>query len=193
MVYEGIIYGLTVRMRSIEEKDAEISYKMRTDPAKNRFLHKTHGGVEHQRQYIAKERLDPTDYYFVIEDLDGKPIGLKGLYEYDPEKKTVVSGRFIGYGSQVQNMEALMLGFDFAFDVLGVETVTMDALENNTCMLSIQKKFGVEFTHRFREEGMEFDSVCSVLTKEAYAKTRPGIEGLIKRFADREVGSFSGG
>ena len=186
MVYDGIIQGLTVRMRSIEESDAEVSFKMRTDPQKSQFLHKDKGTVEDQRKYIAWQRKALGDYYFVIEDLAGNPIGLKGLSDYDPEKKQVETGRFISFGSQVQNIEALKLGFDFAFDVLRVDRVTMNALENNEKMLSLQKRFGVEFTHRFHEEGMEYDNICSVLTKEAYAITKPKIETLIERFAKRK-------
>lgn len=186
MVYEGIIQGLTVRMRSIEEKDAEVSLKMRMDPQKSQFIHKDKGTVEDQRKYIIWQRNAPGDYYFVIEDLLGNPIGLKGLSNYDSLKKQVETGRFVGFGSQVQNMEALKLGFDFAFNVLHVDKVLMSALENNKGMLSIQKRFGVKFTHRFHEEGMEFDNICSVLTKEAYATSKPRIEALIVRFAGRK-------
>ena len=61
----------------------------------------------------------------------------------------------------------------------------MSALENNTVMLGIQKKFGVEFTYTDRYEGLEFDNIHSVLTKENYEKTKGKVEALIKRFADR--------
>ena len=185
MVYDGVIEGKTVRLRSMEERDAEVTHRMRTDPQKSRFIHKDEGGVEHQREFIKWQRNEPGDYYFVIEDLDGNIIGMKALYKYDVERKTVESGRFLGFGSQVQNMEALMRSFDFAFEKLGVEEILMSALENNSQMLSIQKRFGVRFTGRFHEEGMEFDNLCSVLTKERYAVSRPKIETLINRFADR--------
>lgn len=46
MVYDSIIEGLTVKLRSIEESDAEVTYKMRTDPEKTRFVHQITGTVE---------------------------------------------------------------------------------------------------------------------------------------------------
>ena len=110
---------------------------------------------------------------------------MKGLYNYDPENKVIESGRFIGYGSQVQNMEALKLSLDFAFDVLQVHEIVMSALENNEVMLGIQKRFGVRFTHRERGEGMDYDSLYSVLTPEAYVISKPKVETLIRRFAGR--------
>ena len=186
MVYEKAIQGKTIRLRAVEESDAEVTYKMRSDPEKTRFIHAAQGTVEDQRNYIKGQREKPGDYLFVIEDCDGNPIGMKGMYNHNPEARTIESGRFIGYGSQVQNIEALVLSFDFAFDVLQVEKVIMSALESNTQMLSIQKKFGVEFTHREPCEGMEYDNLFSVLTREGYAVSKPKVESLIARFAGRK-------
>ena len=186
MVYDGVIQGKTVRLRSIEEADAEVTFRMRTDPDKARFVRAGKGTVEGQREYIRKQRTVPDDYLFVIEDLQGNPIGMKGVYNYNKEEKTVETGRFIGYGSQVQNIEALMLSFDFAFDVLKVDRIEMSTLENNDVMLGIQKKFGVAFTYRDRYDEFEYDNLHSVLTREAYAASRPKISALIDRFANRE-------
>ena len=186
MVYDSIIEGLTVKLRSIEESDAEVTYKMRTDPEKTRFVHQITGTVEDQRNYIKRQRTLPGDYLFMVENLKGEPIGMKGVYNHDPVKKTVETGRFIGYGSQVENIEALKLSFDFVFDILGVDKIIMAALENNKVMLGIQKRFGVEFTHRGRLEGIAQDVLYSVLTKEAYAISRVKVQKLIERFAGRQ-------
>lgn len=185
MVYDGILTGKTIRLRSVEESDAEVTFKMRSDPEKNQYIHAATGTVDDQRNFIKKQRQLPHDYLFVIEDLEGNPIGMKGVYNYDPENNTYESGRLIGYGTQFQNIEAMMLCFDFAFDVLGATGVTMSALENNSGMLSIQQRFGVEFTHRDRYEDMPADSLYSILTKEAYAVSRPKVSALIERFAGR--------
>ena len=186
MVYEEVIEGLTVRMRSVTEEDAEVTYKMRTDPVKSRFIHPMKGSVENQREYIRKQRTVPNDFLFLIEDLNGKPIGMKGVYNYDSDANTIETGRFIGFGSQVQNIEALKLSFDFAFDVLKVKEIVMSALENNSVMLGIQKKFGAKFVYRDRYDDLEYDSIHSVLTRDAYALSKPKIERLIQRFAGRK-------
>lgn len=185
MVYAGIIEGKTVRLRSIEERDAEVTFRMRSDPEKAKYVHPAKGTVEDQLSYIRKQRETPGDYLFIVEDLNGNPIGMKGVYNYNKEMNEVETGRFIGYGSQVQNIEALMLSFDFAFDFMQVDRIVMSALENNSVMLGIQQRFGVEFTYRDRYEGLEFDNIHSVLTREAYAISRPRVEALINRFANR--------
>lgn len=185
MVYNGILIGNTVRLRAIEEQDAEISYKMRTDIEKSKYIHQDIGTIENQRDYIKRQRQKQGDYYFVVEDLRGNPIGLKALYGLDIDRKEIESGRFIGFGSQIQNIEALKLGFDFAFDFLKVDQITMSALEGNTWMLCIQKRFGAEYTHRHYEDGMPYDNIYSVLTRKAYSVSKPKVEALISRFSKR--------
>ena len=185
MVYDKIIKGKTVQLRSIEEADAALTFKWRTDPEKSRFVRPVRGTVEDQLNFIKWQRNEPDDYLFIIEDLDGNPIGMKGVYNYNREKNEVETGRFIGYGNQVQNIEALKMSFDFSFDEMHVDHIVMSALENNSVMLGIQQRFGVVFTYRDRYEGLDYDNLHSVLTKEAYAISKPKVTALIDRFANR--------
>lgn len=185
-VYNDIINGLTVRLRAIEERDAEITYEWRTDPEKTKYVHVSTGTVEDQLRFIQRQRTLPGDYLFIIENLDGFPIGMKGIYNYNPEQKTVESGRFIGYGNQIQNIEALYLGFDFAFDYLKVEKVIMSALERNEGMISIQKSLGVKEFKRDYLRDFGCDNVYFELSKENYYKKRNKIVALISRFVGRK-------
>lgn len=186
MVYDGMIEGYTVNLRSVEERDAEVTFAMRSDPEKSRFIHAAKGTVEDQRRYIQRQRAIPDDYLFLVEDKQGNPIGMKGIYNYDAEKNVIETGRYIGFGSQAQNIEALYLSFDFAFDILHVNEIVMSALEINSVMLGIQRRFGVVETHRVFNENFGCDSIYSVLTKSAYAISRPKVDSLVKRFADRK-------
>ena len=54
MIYRDKISGKTVRLRCIEEKDAEITYKMRSDPLKSKYIHAMEGTVEDQKNYIKR-------------------------------------------------------------------------------------------------------------------------------------------
>ena len=185
MVYEGIIQGKTVRLRSVEERDARVTHEMRSDPEKSRFFHASTGTVEDQLEFIKRQRKKEGDYLFLIEDNNGNPIGMKGLYAYDPVEGTIESGRFVGFGSQVQNIESLLLSFDFAFENLKVNRINMAALENNSVMLGIQKKFGAVFTYKEKLDGFDSENLHSYLTREAYLSNRPKIEMLVNRFANR--------
>ena len=185
MRYGKVIEGRTVRLRDIRDTDAEATYKMRSDPEKSRYIHGAKGTVEDQLAFIRAQADKPGDWLFVIEDLDGNPIGMKGVYDYDPETGHVETGRFMCFGNQVQSVEALMLSFDFCFDVLGVKEITMSALSENSNMRGMQDRFGVRVTHAVYQPEFKCESIYSVLTRDAYMTSRPNAEALIERFSTR--------
>lgn len=187
MRYGKVIEGKTVRLRDICDEDAEVTYWMRSDPEKSRYIHGAKGTVADQLAFIRDQESRPGDWLFVIEDLNGKPIGMKGVYDYDPETGHVETGRFICFGSQVQSVEALMLSFDFCFDVLGVDEITMTVLSENANMRGMQERFGVVRTRVQANEEFGCDTICSVLTREAYSVSRSKVNKLIKRFASRKT------
>lgn len=86
-VYQKVLIGKTIKMRAMEEYDAKITFEMRTDPEKSKFLNSPPESVEDQRKYIQKQRNSIDDYYFIIENLEGKPIGMKAFSKYCPEKR----------------------------------------------------------------------------------------------------------
>ena len=59
MIYDKEITGLTVKLRSVEESDAEVTHAMRMDAEKVRYMHKVTGTAEDQRRYIASLSLCP--------------------------------------------------------------------------------------------------------------------------------------
>lgn len=185
MIYDKEITGLTVKLRSVEESDAEATHAMRMDAEKVRYMHKVTGTAEDQRRYIAAQRKKPGDYLFLVTDLNGKPIGMRGIY--DVKENSAESGRTIGYGDAFQNMEALLLGIDFAFDVLGVETVYMDAAADNSSVRGIQVQIGAKEYKREFLEDLGYEYVFSALTKEDYAENRSKIMKLIERHVRRRA------
>ena len=185
MVYDGVIEGVTVRMRSIEERDAEATFAMRSDAEKSRYVHGARGTVEDQRAFIRDQRERVGDWLFVVEDLCGKPIGMKGIYGLSDDGKTVESGRLMNFGSQAQGVEALCLGFDFAFGTLGVETVVMSVLSENSNMRGIQGRIGARVMRSEYNPEFGCDSIWSELSREDWERSRPRLMRLIGRFAGR--------
>ncbi len=183
MIYGKEITGLTVKLRSVTEDDAEATYKMRMDSEKVKYMHKVNGTVEDQRNYIKAQRKKAGDYLFLVTDLQGHPIGMRGIY--DVRETSAESGRTIGYGDAFQNMEALLLGIDFAFDVLGVETVYMDAAADNKSVRGIQQQIGaIEYKREFLED-LGYEYVFSTLQKNDYFRCKERIMHLIKRHVQR--------
>lgn len=186
MVYEDIIKGESVILRSAQEKDAENTFKIRNDADKSRFVNKSSSTVEQQLNFIRNQMTIQGDYLFIIEDLSGEFLGMKGVYNHNPKNATVETGRFISYGSPLQNTEALLLSFDFAFDILNCKQIRMSALEKNTVMRSMQDRFGVTVTHKEFDHNFNDFHVFSVLDKQNFLSKRDDIINLIHRFSKRK-------
>ena len=183
MVYPKEIRGLTVRLRSIMPEDAEITYKMRMDKEKVKYMHQINGTIEDQKKYIIQQQKKEGDYLFVVLDYNNNVIGMRGIY--DVKENSAESGRTIGYGDAFQNMEALLLGLDFAFDILKVDNVYMDAAADNQSVRGIQIQIGAQEYRRGFHDGIEYEYVFSVLSRENYQMCRKKIMSLIERHVNR--------
>lgn len=183
MIYPETITGLTVYMRSVVPDDAQATFYMRSDASKTKYMHAVSGTVEDQRNYIIGQQNKPGDYLFTVFDYSNKIIGMRGIYNVTEE--SCDSGRTIGYGDAFQNMEAIILGLDFAFDTLGVKKVYMDAAADNKSVRGIQIQLGAKEYKRGYIEGFDYENVSSVLEKEDFIKSRKKIISLIQRHVQR--------
>lgn len=184
MIYSGEIEGLTVKLRSVASDDAEATYKMRMDKEKTKYMHPVDGTIETQKNYILNQQKKEGDYLFAVLDHNDNIIGMRGIYNV--KKDTAESGRTIGYGDAFQNMEALLLGMDFAFDVLNVESLFMDAAADNQSVRGIQIQLGAKEYKRGYYSGLEYEYIFSVLSKEDYQQSREKIMSLIERHVNRQ-------
>lgn len=183
MVYNGVISGLTVKLRSVNVSDAEVTYRMRMDQEKVRFMHKINGTVDDQRRYIENQRQKEGDYLFVVLDNKDKIIGMRGIYNVTQD--SAESGRTIGYGNAFENMEAIILGIDFAFETLNVNAVYMDAAKDNHSVRGIQEQLGTQVLKEEYIEELDNIYVFSVLYRESYQQHRESIMKLVERYAKR--------
>lgn len=185
MTISGIIEGLTVDLRSVLPEDAEITYLMRTDKTKVQYMHKMKGTVEEQRNYILNQNKKEGDYLFLVINKQGQPIGMRGIYNIKAD--SAESGRTIGYGDAFQNMEALLLGLDFAYYDIGVSKIYMDAATENLDVRGIQNKLGAVEIERKTVPDFNYEIVTSILEKEVYIINREIIYKLIKKHSMRTV------
>ena len=76
MVYDKIIEGKYVNLRSVVEDDIEFTYEIRKDPQFHGAVGCLATSLEAQREYIMHQMTKEGDYYFVIENKKGERIGL---------------------------------------------------------------------------------------------------------------------
>jgi len=75
------VIGARLRFRNAQPSDAAFILSLRLDPEKNRYLSATSASLADQQAWLERYASDPSQVYFIIETLDGMPIGTVRLYD----------------------------------------------------------------------------------------------------------------
>ena len=153
MVYDGVLKGRFVELKSITLDDAQFSYDIRADKKNRDTVGVVANSVEEQRKYIEWQMAQPDDYYFVVYNKKGDKIGLIGVYDISGD--TAEMGREVNCGSCVEVMEAEVLLQDFAIDVLGLKTMYYVIYANNPKHLKNQKRNNMIPVKKVTRNGVE--------------------------------------
>lgn len=142
-------YGVKVRL--VNEDDAEFIVRLRTDPSLGRFIHDTSSDVDLQVEWIHayKEReAEGLEYYFIFYK-DGKPFGVNRLYHMEREDR-FTSGSWICLpGTDMNSVVASsLIPRIIAFEVLGREM-----------------EFGVEGCHEDNKKVIKFNEMVGLKIK----------------------------
>ena len=178
MVYNKIIEGKYVNLRSVEEKDAAFTLSLRQDPQLTKYLPKLEITLEQQINWIKKQRTTEGDYYFVIENKEGKSIGVIGVY--DVTDKCAETGRIAVIGTSFESIEAQLLSFDFAFDVLNLEYTVNYVMADNIHAIRFSQIFGSESSDPYTDEKGNV-RIDGKITKESYQKSRIKLARMLYR------------
>ena len=92
------VVGAQLRFRDAQTSDAEFILSLRLDPRKNRYLSATSANLADQKAWLERYASDTGQVYFIIETLDGVPIGTVRLYD--------VQGDLFSWGSWMLSDEA---------------------------------------------------------------------------------------
>ena len=141
MVFNDIIHGRFVDMKSITLEDAEFSYKIRSDDRNKDIVGRLASSIEEQKKFIEWQMKQEGDYYFVVYNKLGEKIGLTGVYNIEGD--VCETGREVSYGSPVETMETELLLEDFCRNVLHVKIVTFVIYLSNKKQIKIQEKKGL--------------------------------------------------
>ena len=134
------IDGRFVSLKSCSIDDAEFTLSLRQNPSIARFIPMVDGNIDKQIKWIKSQRIEEGDYFFVVWDKSGKRIGTLGLYNI--EEGTAEAGRLVMNGNSLQSLEAQILVFDFAFEVLKLKEVVSFIYFDNERALRFSSQFG---------------------------------------------------
>lgn len=143
MVFEEIIRGKYVSLQSACEDDADFTLSLRQDPVLTKYLPRLDITLQQQKEWIRKQRATEGDYFFVVRTLENQPIGTVSIY--DIKGYSSESGRLALIGNACENMEASLLLFHFAFDIIGLKEVKGYILDGNKRAERFNRQFGCIF------------------------------------------------
>ena len=144
-----ILKSKTIKIRLVEESDAEFILSVRIDSRYNQFLSIVKPDLGAQRDWIRKYKTDEAEknqFYFIIERTDGIACGAVRVYDFRENSFCWGSWVLNENKTRFAALESAFLVYQFGFDGLGFEQSHFDVRKGNEKVISFHKKMGAEKT-----------------------------------------------
>ncbi|MEO5772697.1 MAG: GNAT family N-acetyltransferase [Sphingomicrobium sp.] len=170
-VRKGSAVGQRLRFRHVEPSDAEFILRLRTDERKGRHLSPTSPDIEAQRRYLEGYASSTDQAYFVIELLDGTPVGTIRIY--DPQGSSFCWGSWIlaDHAPKSSAVESTLMIYRYGLE-LGFDRSHFDVRKANEKVWQYHERCGAR---RTGETDIDY----------FYAIDRDAIEQLFARYQSR--------
>lgn len=137
----------TIRMRLVEEEDAEFILALRLDKNYGKYLSSTDASVSKQREWIRRYKQDEQagiQYYFIIERLDGVRCGTVRVYDLREDSFCWGSWILNQEKTRYAAVESAFLVYQFGFEALGFAQSHFDVMKDNQRVIAFHQKMGAE-------------------------------------------------
>ena len=131
-----------IRLRPVALADAAFIYHIRRMPELARYIGDIGDNYDAHQAWMTEHLLREDDYYFVIERLDGKPVGTIAIY--DIAKGEGHWGRWIILPTVPAAPASVWLAFQIAFEQLGLTNIYSNTVEDNGRVVSFHERCGLE-------------------------------------------------
>jgi RimJ/RimL family protein N-acetyltransferase len=130
-------------LRPVQIEDARFITELRTDPARNRFLHGTSPDVREQERWISSYMGRPNEYYFLIERArTHEPLGTIGVYNVDTASNSAEWGRWVTRPHAHAGMPGARLLLSLAFDEVGFDELYCHTIVQNARARGVIEQLG---------------------------------------------------
>jgi len=149
----------TLRLRLVEENDADFILSLRLDERYNAFLSAVPPDAEAQKQWIKKYKHDEqagNQYYFIIERIDGGPCGTVRVYDLREDSFCWGSWILNQNKTRYAALESAFLVYEFGFEHLGFEKSHFDVMKGNKGVIKFHQRMGAVQTNE-DEQNLYFE------------------------------------
>ncbi|MDR8015711.1 GNAT family N-acetyltransferase [Ectopseudomonas guguanensis] len=140
-----ILESKSIRLRFVEDSDAEFILSLRLDDRYNKFLSSVSPDVEAQKKWIRKYKDDEKNgiqYYFIIERLDGMPCGTVRVYDIRNDSFCWGSWILNEKKTRYAALESAFLIYEFGFKQLGFKKSHFDVMKGNKGVIKFHTRIG---------------------------------------------------
>jgi RimJ/RimL family protein N-acetyltransferase len=146
--FDTIITGEFVILRKVEFCDAEDIYNWRSGHS-GRFLHHPEGYSVIMQESWIKSRTDKEINYIIQDKKTLEKVGMISIYQVNKDDKVAEVGRLLLSDiyinkSNPYGLEALLLGYNYVFNVINFRKVTGIIAAVNTSMVKLQLFLGMK-------------------------------------------------
>lgn len=147
--HDVVLVGKTIRLREANIEDSEFILKLRTDPNKSKYINRTDNDLNKQVEFMKKYKDIDNEWYFIVESLDGIPIGTHSVHK-QPELLEAWKGKNLGIGRWIMSSNATIVNTiesdyivkKFAFEKLHINPLPMIVHKDNSSVLKFHQKWG---------------------------------------------------
>ncbi len=183
--------GFKLRLRPVQMEDAAfITWLRNLDYVKGNVGDSAQNVVA-QENWLKSYFDRPGDYYFIVETLNGIPLGTHGVY--DVKAGSAEKGRHIMRPEVLAGLPNSMLLIDLAFKQLELSELRSNHVSTNQKLYSLHRKCGfkqIGIKHNAQiVGGSPVDLIQYILTKGDWSKVRGGLLPLAE-FAGCQVSDW---
>ncbi|MCX2898889.1 GNAT family N-acetyltransferase [Pseudomonas mandelii] len=167
----------TIKLRLVEEVDAEFIISLRTNVAYNTHLSGVSDDINAQIQWIKdykKDELSRTQFYFIIERNDGVRCGTVRIYDIKADSFSWGSWILNEEKTRYSAIESAFLVYSFGFDNLGFKKSHFEVRKGNEKVISFHKKMGAQYVGETEHEYLY------EITKQAIEASRQKLARMIQ-------------
>ena len=138
------VQGRTLMFRDANENDAAFILKLRTDNQKSRYLSTTDADLEKQKSWLNQYADQNDQAYFIIETLEGEPLGTVRLY--DAQGNSFCWGSWILKESAPQKaaIESALMVYAYVIDHLKFQAAHFDVRQGNENVWRFHERLGAQ-------------------------------------------------
>lgn len=140
-----ILESRSIRLRFVEESDADFILGLRLDDRYKKFLSSVTSDVGAQKTFIREYKIEEkkgTQYYFIIERLNGTPCGTIRVYDLRDDSFCWGSWILNEKKTRYAALESAFLVYDFGFKILGFSKSHFEVMKGNKGVIKFHYRMG---------------------------------------------------